>query len=141
MANMGFLGIVGSLIIVVAMTTVNADYEDLHLTILHTTDVSSRFEHFDTGGKNCTEEQDMLGMCFGGVPRRGTIIKKVRQERENDINVLLLDAGDQFVGTWYNFFRGKATSYFMNQLGYDAMVSVGKSFVCHSCVHTFTMQL
>ena len=100
----------------------DAHDEGLHLTILHTTDVSSRFEQFDATGANCTEDKAEMGQCFGGVARRGTAIKKVRSERK-DINVLLLDAGDQFVGTWFNFYEGRATSYFMNRLGYDAMVN------------------
>ena len=39
------------------------------------------------------------------------------------MNVLLLDAGDQFVGEWFSVYKGNATSHFMNELGYDAMVS------------------
>ncbi len=109
------------LAIITMTTTISAHDEDLHLTILHTTDVSSRFEQFTTNGNNCTEEQAENGECFGGVARRATAIDKARNERE-DINVLLLDAGDQFVGTWYNFFEGEATSYFMGLLGYDVMV-------------------
>ncbi|XP_072041639.1 snake venom 5'-nucleotidase-like isoform X2 [Amphiura filiformis] len=108
------------LTLVAIVTATIAQDDDFHLTLLHTTDVSSRFEQFLSSGMNCTESQAEMGKCFGGVARRATAINKVRNER-NDINVLLLDAGDQFVGTWFNFFEGEATSYFMNLLGYDVM--------------------
>ncbi|XP_072023582.1 snake venom 5'-nucleotidase-like [Amphiura filiformis] len=94
--------------------------DDLHLTILHTSDVTSSFEQFNTDGDKCTDDEDARGECLGGVPRRGTVINGVRNERD-DINVLLLDGGDQFVGEWFNVYKGEATSYFMNRLGYDAM--------------------
>ncbi len=94
----------------------------LHLTILHTTEVRSAFEQFDGSNGECSPEEDANGECFGGVPRRGTAINDVRNERD-DINVLLLDAGDQFFGRWFDFYQGNATAYFMNRLGYDAMVS------------------
>ncbi|XP_072042368.1 snake venom 5'-nucleotidase-like [Amphiura filiformis] len=95
-------------------------HEDFHLTILHTHGVTSSFEQFDSSGGECSQEEDQNGECFGGVPRRGTVIDEVRNERD-DINVLLLDAGDQFVGRWFDFYLGNATAYFMNLLGYDAM--------------------
>lgn len=107
--------------------------EDLHLTIIHTADVSSRFEQFVSSGANCTESQAQMGLCFGGVARRRTAIEKVRNERD-DINVLLLDAGDQFVGAWFNHYEGRATSHFMNRLGYDAMVSTIFLFVLKSSI-------
>lgn len=41
------------------------------------------------------------------------------------MNVLLLDAGDQFQGTvWFNYYKGAEAAYFMNKLGYNAMVIV-----------------
>ena len=115
-----FIYILGVLFAYAFVTS--AHEKDLHLTILHTADVSSRFEQFVSSGANCTESQAQMGLCFGGVARRRTAIEKVRNERD-DINVLLLDAGDQFVGAWFNHYEGRATSHFMNRLGYDAMVS------------------
>ena len=106
------------------MTSCLAQDEEFHLTILHTSDVTASFEQFDIEGEECSEEEDMNGECLGGIPRRGTVINEVRNERD-DINVLLLDGGDAFVGEWFNVYKGEATSHFMNKLGYDAMVSLG----------------
>lgn len=88
------------------------------LTVLHTNDVHARFvETNENGGFLCFPGEK----CFGGVSRRATVVARVRSE---DANVVLLDAGDVFMGTpWYSLYRGNATSTFMNEVGYDAMVS------------------
>ncbi|XP_072041324.1 snake venom 5'-nucleotidase-like [Amphiura filiformis] len=96
-------------------------HQDFHLTILHTFGVTSSFEQFDSSGDECSPEEDQNGECFGGVARRGTVINDVRNER-NDINVCLLDSGGQFTGRWFDYYKGTATSSFMKDLGYDAMV-------------------
>ena len=89
--------------------------QDFNLTILHTNDVHARFEETNAFGSFCSSK------CFGGVARRQTIIKEIRESHEN---VLLMDSGDQFQGTfWYNYYQGNATKYFMQELGYDVMVS------------------
>ncbi len=80
------------------------------LTILHTNDVHSRIEPFPMdGGKN---------EGLGGVAKRATLIQRIREEQKN---VLLLDAGDIFQGTpYFNFFGGELEMKLMSQLGYDA---------------------
>ncbi|XP_045197395.2 snake venom 5'-nucleotidase-like [Mercenaria mercenaria] len=89
------------------------------LTVLHTNDVHARFEQFNKYGSKCSENDAKNGKCFGGVARR---LSKIQEIRNSHDNVLLLDAGDQFMGTtWFNVYHGRATSYFMNQLGYSAM--------------------
>ncbi|XP_038059821.1 5'-nucleotidase-like [Patiria miniata] len=90
------------------------------LTILHTNDVHARFEQTSgTAGGPCTAEQAADGACYGGVARRAAKVKEIRNSVQN---VLLVDAGDGFQGTvWFYVFRGQATAYFMNMLGYDAM--------------------
>ncbi|KAL4233402.1 5'-nucleotidase [Mactra antiquata] len=91
----------------------------LDLTILHTNDVHARFEQFNKYGSDCGQSDVDENKCFGGVARRATKIKEIRGSHDN---VLLLDAGDQFAGTmFFSVYRGKATSFFMSQLGYDAM--------------------
>lgn len=68
------------------------------LTIIHTNDTHA---HLDT------------------VAKRITAIKQVREE---NVNSLLLDAGDVFSGTLYfNEYEGLADLEFMNLIGYDAM--------------------
>lgn len=63
------------------------------LTILHTNDVHSRIEPFPMDGSR--------NEGLGGVAKRSTLISRIRQEQDN---VLLLDAGDIFQGTpYFNF--------------------------------------
>ena len=94
------------------------------LTLLHTNDVHARIEEMNKYGGPCTSSDSRAKKCFGGVARRQTAIKDIRR---TDRNVLLLDAGDQFQGTvWFNVYKGLATAFFMNKLGYDAMV---RSFI------------
>lgn len=80
------------------------------LTILHTNDVHSRIEPFPMdGGRN---------QGLGGIARRAALIKKIRQEEEQ---VLLLDAGDMFQGTpYFNYFGGELEMKLMSKMGYDA---------------------
>lgn len=84
--------------------------EETILTILHTNDVHSRIEPFPMdGGKN---------QGLGGAAHRMTMIKSIRQENSN---VLLLDAGDLWQGTpYFNFFDGEVEYKVMNEMGYDA---------------------
>lgn len=82
--------------------------ELVRLTILHTNDVHSRIEPFDSG-RNAGK---------GGAARRAAMIRKIRQEAEH---VLLLDAGDIFQGTpYFNFFGGELEFKLMSEMGYDA---------------------
>lgn len=84
--------------------------EDVKLTILHTNDVHSRIEPFPMdGGRN---------QGRGGVARRAALIKHIRQQEPN---VLLLDAGDMLQGTpYFNMFNGKLEMELMGKMGYDA---------------------
>ena len=75
-----------------------------HLTILHTNDTHSQVEPKDNGQ--------------GGYARRMGLI---RQEREKDPNLLLVDAGDFSQGTpYFNLYRGRVEIDAMNYIGYDA---------------------
>lgn len=48
------------------------------------------------------------------------MLKEIRSQEKN---TLLVAGGDVFTGTlWYRVYRGNATSKFMNELGYDALV-------------------
>mgnify|MGYP001067215470 FL=1 len=82
--------------------------EFMTLTILHTNDVHSRIEPFESGRNK----------GYGGVARRSALIKKIRAEQEH---VLLLDAGDIFQGTpYFNFFGGELEFKLMEKMKYDA---------------------
>lgn len=84
--------------------------ETISLTILHTNDVHSRIDPFPANaGRNAG---------LAGVARRSTLINQIRQQQKN---VLLLDAGDAFQGTpYFNFFGGELEFKLMSKLGYDA---------------------
>ena len=67
-----------------------------HITILHTNDTHS---HIDPFGPNHNRNPNK-----GGVARRAALIQNIRQE---NTNMLLLDAGDIFQGTpYFNFYGG-----------------------------------
>ncbi|XP_026164026.1 5'-nucleotidase [Mastacembelus armatus] len=87
----------------------------LDLVLLHTNDVHARVEETSVHSGKC----DGTSVCFAGVARRATMVKKIRS---SESNVLLLDAGDQFQGTvWFNYYKGAEAAHFMNKLQYDAM--------------------
>jgi 5'-nucleotidase len=73
---------------------------DIELTIIHANDSHS---HLDN------------------IARLATVISGIREEAGID-NSILLDAGDICGGTaYYSLYQGQADSYFMEQLGYDAV--------------------
>ncbi|NIJ54350.1 bifunctional metallophosphatase/5'-nucleotidase [Dyadobacter arcticus] len=83
---------------------------NVQLTILHTNDVHSRIEPFPMDGSR--------NQGLGGVARRAALVKKIRQEQPN---VLLLDAGDVFQGTpYFNLYGGEVEMTVMSDMGYDA---------------------
>ncbi len=80
------------------------------LTILHTNDFHSRIDPFPMDGGKYQGK--------GGAARRASLIQKIREEEKN---VLLLDAGDVFQGTpYFNFFGGELEFKLMSEMGYDA---------------------
>jgi 5'-nucleotidase len=87
-----------------------ADAKTYRLTVLHTNDVHSRIDPFPLDGG--------VNQGLGGVAARAEIIGKIREQEEN---VLLLDAGDIFQGTpYFNFYKGEPEIKAMSSMGYDA---------------------
>ncbi len=90
------------------------------LVILHTNDLHSRLE-----GYAPTSEYSPLSInddnTRGGISRIAALIKKERSE--NTGNVLLLDAGDFLMGTFYHYMEeyNPFQLPLMNELGYDAL--------------------
>lgn len=81
------------------------------ITILHTNDQHSRIEPFEVSDDERYSDK-------GGFARRAALIQKIRQQEEN---VLLLDAGDVFQGTpYFNFYGGELEFKLMTKMGYDA---------------------
>ncbi len=80
------------------------------ITILHTNDTHSQIDPI--------LENDKTYPGKGGVARRATLVKRVRQENPN---TLLIDAGDVCQGTpYFNFYKGEVEYKAMNLIGYDA---------------------
>jgi 5'-nucleotidase len=80
-----------------------------HLTILHTNDVHSYIDSFPADHPRNAN--------MGGVSRRAAIIENIRQENPN---LLLLDAGDIFQGTpYFNYYGGELELKLMSMMKYD----------------------
>jgi 5'-nucleotidase/UDP-sugar diphosphatase len=79
------------------------------LVVLHTNDVHSHLEPFETRG----------GATVGGAAARAALIAR---EKARGGRVLLLDAGDLVQGTpYYNVFRGEPDHKILDLIGYDAI--------------------
>jgi len=97
-------------IILVLSTTTLLAQERIKLVILHTNDTHSQVEPTD---KSMLKTSDM-----GGYARRMGLISQIRQQESN---VLLVDAGDYSQGTpYFNFFNGRVEIDAMNRMKYDA---------------------
>lgn len=79
------------------------------ITVLHTNDTHSQIDPIG--------DTDKTHAGQGGVARRATLVKKVRQENPN---TLLIDAGDVLQGTpYFNFYKGEVEYKAMSLIGYD----------------------
>lgn len=80
------------------------------ITILHTNDTHSQIDPLPAN--------DKLYPGKGGVARRATLVKRVRNANPN---TLLIDGGDVFQGTpYFNFYKGEVEYKAMSEIGYDA---------------------
>lgn len=95
----------------------------IRLTLLHTNDIHSRHEPVSATGGTCRAEDQARGTCLGGSARLAAAIARERQAAEaGGRQVLVLDAGDQFMGSlFYTHWRGEAERRVMAAIGYDAM--------------------
>jgi len=95
----------------------------LRLTVIHTNDFHSRHEPINRFSASCTTADRDQGRCFGGAARAAAAIERARRAAEAEGRVVvLLDAGDQFMGSlFYTHYRGDAEREVMNAIGYDAM--------------------
>ena len=103
-------GIRGLLILLVFSTVTVLGQQKIKLVILHTNDTHSQVEPTD---KSSLKTSDM-----GGYARRMGLISRIREQEKN---VLLVDAGDYSQGTpYFNFFNGRIEIDGMNRMKYDA---------------------
>lgn len=81
------------------------------LTILYTNDTHARLDPFPDNAR------EFAGL--GGIARRANLVKEIRQREKH---VLLLDAGDVFQGTpWFDVYGGEVDLRLMSEMKYDAM--------------------
>jgi 5'-nucleotidase len=85
--------------------------EDLeHISILHTNDIHCHIDPFP--------ETDPSYAGRGGLARLSALIQKIKEENKN---ILLVDAGDMFQGTpYFNFYKGELILKVMSKMGYEA---------------------
>jgi 5'-nucleotidase len=80
------------------------------ITILHTNDTHSHIDSFPLNHSKYPNK--------GGVNKRKTLVDRIKEEEKN---VLLLDAGDIFQGTpYFNLYGGELELKVMSAIGYDA---------------------
>lgn len=80
------------------------------ITILHTNDTHSHIDPFAADHSKYPNK--------GGAARRASFVNKMRNENPN---LLLLDAGDMFQGTpYFNYYGGELEFKIMNMMKYDA---------------------
>ena len=100
-----------SLIIVLVLLSITVPAQQkIKLVILHTNDTHSQVEP--------TEKSILKTADMGGYARRMGLIAQIREQEKN---VLLVDAGDYSQGTpYFNFFNGRVEIDAMNRMKYDA---------------------
>lgn len=101
----------GVLFIILVFTITVFAGEKVKLVILHTNDTHSQVEPTEKSGSKTAD--------MGGYARRMGVINQIREQEKN---VLLLDAGDFSQGTpYFNFFNGRVEVDAMNRMKYDAI--------------------
>lgn len=104
-----------SLLLVPHLTLLVVGWE---LSLLHINDIHARMEETNKYSAPCQEKDRKKG-CYGGVARIFSAVKKLR---EDESNVLWLNAGDFYQGTlWYTKFKWQPVVEFNNMLNFDAM--------------------
>merc|ERR1711892_14247 len=89
------------------------------LSLLHVNDIHARMEETNKYSSKCKEKDKVKGKCYGGLARMYTAVKNIRDQEEN---VLWLNAGDFYQGTvWYTQFKWDLVSQFNHRLNFSAM--------------------
>jgi 5'-nucleotidase len=102
----------GSMAAAIPLTFKACTTSSRKLTILHTNDVHSHLDPFESDHPKFPN--------MGGFARRATLINHLRQVHQH---VFLLDAGDIFQGTpYFNFFGGEPEFKLMSDMKYDAAI-------------------
>eukprot|EP01025_Chloroclados_australasicus_P027571 TRINITY_DN27322_c0_g1_i4.p1 TRINITY_DN27322_c0_g1~~TRINITY_DN27322_c0_g1_i4.p1 ORF type:complete len:801 (-),score=68.51 TRINITY_DN27322_c0_g1_i4:1417-3606(-) len=103
------------------LSSFNNNGGNVKINILHFNDLHARLQPTTQWWWECEPWRNDQGECFGGIARIKTIVDQTRAE---GTPMLLLDGGDDFVGTSWDYHdpTNKATAHFLNRLGVDAMV-------------------
>lgn len=106
----------------VALGGIPAQAFTLH--ILHINDFHSRIQSINASDSTCSADDEAAGNCFGGSARLHTAVNALRDElTAAGENVIVLDAGDQFMGSlFFTTYTGAVEAEMMNRIGFDAMV-------------------
>lgn len=95
-----------------------ARIRERRLTVLHTNDLHSRLEPFPENSGSLSG--------LGGAAARAALIREIR---EKEPHVLLVDAGDIFQGTpYFNLYHGEPEIKLMSRMGYDAVTMGNHDF-------------
>lgn len=95
----------------VAPTLISAKKKTTKLVILHTNDTHSNIEPFAANHPKFPH--------LGGVAKRATLVNQIRNQEDN---VILLDAGDIFQGTpYFNKYKGVLEMKVMQEMKYDVV--------------------
>jgi len=88
-----------------------------NVTIIHVNDTHS---HLEASSESLYFNGVKTYLSLGGVAKMATKIKEIKQLKPDS---LVLHAGDAVQGTlYYTKFEGEADLYFLNAMGFDAMV-------------------
>jgi len=102
------IGAGATLLSLAPLELLGSQEEVIKISILHTNDMHSRIECFNSGRNKGA----------GGMLQLASVIKQIRAEEEN---ILLLDAGDIFQGTpYFNYYGGELEFKLMSEMGFDA---------------------
>ncbi len=96
--------------------------QDIHLTIIHTSDIHSRLFPYNFVPNTFDQDYGLLpaNAPFGGIARIATLAKRIRNESARS---LWLDSGDAFQGApVFNMFKGEAEMRALSLAGMDGEV-------------------
>ncbi|HEY5951322.1 MAG TPA: bifunctional UDP-sugar hydrolase/5'-nucleotidase [Kofleriaceae bacterium] len=96
--------------------------QDIHLTIIHTSDIHSRLFPYNFVPNTFDQDYGLLpaNAPFGGIARITTLVKRIRRESARS---LWLDSGDAFQGApVFNMFKGEAEMRALSLAGMEGEV-------------------
>ncbi|CAD7705153.1 unnamed protein product [Ostreobium quekettii] len=100
---------------ILALCGVHQAAGNVKFVILHFNDFHAHIEGDTEWHAPCDQWAKDQGRCHGGIARLKAAIEA---ERKKGLPVLVLNAGDDFIGThWDYVYKGEPTAVLMNQLG------------------------